>query len=470
VIRQVLARLDQHLVSIVGLNESIAHDLGMSQRTGARTCGRAIVFGIQSALEESVGATPQQTRRPAGRQADASAKVVSLLRSQIDRMTDDAMREIFSGIAAYEASLDPAFINDVREHVHEHYEAVLGCLERGQAVTLEDLVFVRKHAAQRIGQVSVADFIGAFQVGQRVMMDASIALARGEPQRRAVLSLLPLIARYFDVVIVHAADVYLEAEELLASTGERVRRDLLEDLLTGTPPAPGPRLDAARAAGLKDGTPCVVICARPTMALQDPHAARAVATALARAIGLRLAPLTVVRHDEIVVVAPLPSDGPGALAKRLVDTQRRLSERKLPLAVGMSTVYDTLASVGDAYREAVSVRDQVDGAGGVVALPAMTLFDYLTLRGDRTARRMVPAAIEQFVREDVEAGGVLLGTLQAYAAADLNAKLAAETLHIHVNTGHYRLARISERTGCDMRRVADVIELLIAARLVGAPV
>jgi DNA-binding PucR family transcriptional regulator len=180
-------------------------------------------------------------------------------------------------------------------------------------------------------------------------------------------------------------------------------------------------------------------------------------------------PLTVVRHDEIVVVAPVPSDGAEALAQRLAAAQGRLAERKLPLAVGMSTVYQALASVGDAYREAASVRDRLDGDGGVVALPAMTIFDYLTLRGDRTARRMVPPTIEQFVREDLEAGGVLLGTLQAYAAADLNAKLAAERLHIHVNTAHYRLARISERTGCDLRRVADVIEVLIAARLASAP-
>jgi DNA-binding PucR family transcriptional regulator len=77
----------------------------------------------------------------------------------------------------------------------------------------------------------------------------------------------------------------------------------------------------------------------------------------------------------------------------------------------------------------------------------------------------VPPAIERFVAEDLGSGGVLLGTLQAYAAADLNAKLAAERLHIHVNTAHYRLAKIAERTRCDLRKVSDVIELLIAARL-----
>ena len=67
--------------------------------------------------------------------------------------------------------------------------------------------------------------------------------------------------------------------------------------------------------------------------------------------------------------------------------------------------------------------------------------------------------------EDREHGGHLIETLLAYAEADLNAKAAAERLLIHVNTAHYRLGRIAERTGCDLRRLPDVIDLLIAVRL-----
>ena len=37
-----------------------------------------------------------------------------------------------------------------------------------------------------------------------------------------------------------------------------------------------------------------------------------------------------------------------------------------------------------------------------------------------------------------------------------------------MNTAHYRLARIAERTGRDLRRVEDLIDILIAARLADA--
>jgi hypothetical protein len=412
-----------------------------------------------------MAATRPETRQPPPRETEAVARIVSRLRGQVEQLTNNALREIFAGIPAYETSVEPDLVGDVREHIREHYEAVLDSLERGQAVTRDDLLFVRKHAAQRVGRVSVADFIHAFQVGQHVLLDTSIAIATDDTSRRAVLSLVTLIARYFDVAIAHAADVYLEAEQLLASTGERVRRDLLEDLLVGTPPPPGPRLDAARAAGLDQRSPCLVIAARPTQPLDDPHALRAAATALARATRQPVQPLTVVRHDEIVVVAPTPAGHAEDIAESLVETQQRLAQRSVPLAVGMSTVYSGLAAVGDAYREAVFARDRLLTSPGVVALPAMTTFDYLTMHADATAHRMVRPAIEHFVSEDLDSGGVLLATLQAYAAADLNAKQAAQRLHIHVNTAHYRLAKIAERTSCDLRRVSDVIELLIATQL-----
>jgi hypothetical protein len=49
-------------------------------------------------------------------------------------------------------------------------------------------------------------------------------------------------------------------------------------------------------------------------------------------------------------------------------------------------------------------------------------------------------------------------------------RLAAQRLFIHVNTAHHRLTRIEERTGCDLRDLAGVQELLIAIRLARHPI
>ncbi|WP_060886435.1 RICIN domain-containing protein [Streptomyces caniscabiei] len=60
-----------------------------------------------------------------------------------------------------------------------------------------------------------------------------------------------------------AARAYLDEEQFLAVEGDRVRRDLLEDLIAGREPAPGPRLTAATKAGLHPDTPCAVVVAVP---------------------------------------------------------------------------------------------------------------------------------------------------------------------------------------------------------------
>jgi DNA-binding PucR family transcriptional regulator len=140
----------------------------------------------------------------------------------------------------------------------------------------------------------------------------------------------------------------------------------------------------------------------------------------------------------------------------------------MPLAVAVSTVVSSRALIPDAYRETRTVRLAHGSASGVWSLGEMSAFDYLTLRADATASRLIAPAIHEFVQADAHEGEPLIGTLREYLACDLNARRAAERLHIHVNTAHYRLARIAERTGCDLRRVSDLIEILIAARLAEA--
>jgi DNA-binding PucR family transcriptional regulator len=176
----------------------------------------------------------------------------------------------------------------------------------------------------------------------------------------------------------------------------------------------------------------------------------------------------VIRQEEIVAVTPVPQGGATAAVAGLRRAVTGLQQRHIALAAGVSTERTGLADVADAYAEARIARDSLGAAAGVLALPLLTSLDYLVLRDDETARRLIRPQVRRFVEEDVAAGGTLIATLAEFAASDLNAVAAAERLHLHVNTAYYRLDRIAERTGCDLRRLADVMELLIALRLLGA--
>jgi sugar diacid utilization regulator len=392
------------------------------------------------------------------------------LELRLDAMADEATERIVADVPAYHGA-DEQLRRDVRAHVLAHLRANLESLGADRDVTREDLLFVRPHAARRAKRVSITEFVQAFYVGERVLWETALALADDDASRRAALALASHQPRYFEVATTHAAEVYLETQEQLAATGERIRRDLLEDLLAGREIEPGARLDAARAAGLQDEVPVVVIAARPCGGpggSGEEQLLRGGAAALARAIGGRTPPLAVVRQDEIVVVVPATDGLPAAIASRLADVQQRLADGGLPLAVAVSTTVPGLADVPDAYREASMIRTARGATPGVVALSDLTAFEYLTLRADPTASRLIAPAIHEFVAQDFADGGQLIATLREYVACDLNARRAADSLHIHVNTAHYRLGRIAERTGRDLRRVSDLMEILIAARLADA--
>jgi PucR C-terminal helix-turn-helix domain/GGDEF-like domain len=386
------------------------------------------------------------------------------LEQRLEELADEATGKIVTEIPAYR-SFDESMRHDVRAHVMSHLRASLETLGLSREVTREDLLFVRPHAARRTRRVSLSDFVQAFYIGERVLWDTALTLANDEDSQRAALAFASHLPRYFEVATTHAAEVYLEAQEQLAATGEAVRRNLLEDLLAGRAPEPGPRLDAARAAGLQDGSSFAVISATAASGQGDEELLRGAAAALARAVGGRTHPLAVVRHDEIVVVVVASGGLKAAPAPKLLEVQRRLADGGMPLAVSVSTAVPSLAQVGDAYREARTLRTARGSQPGVVALSDLSAFEYLTLRPDPTASRLIAPAIHEFVAQDAEEGAPLVTTLRQYVACDLNTRRAADSLHIHVNTAHYRLARIAERTGRDLRNVSDLLEILIAAQL-----
>jgi sugar diacid utilization regulator len=208
-----------------------------------------------------------------------------------------------------------------------------------------------------------------------------------------------------------------------------------------------------------------VLVAVPVAPVGDAYGLRSAASLLGQAAGDSARALTVLRQDEIVIVRALRDSAAGVPGAPVRAAWRNLADQGTRLAVGMSTRYDTVIDLGKAYREAVSALGTLPPEGGVVCLSDLSVLDYLTLRADETAARIVPTALRTFVTEDSRSGGTLIRTVEEYAASDLNVKAAARRLGVHINTAHHRLARVEERTGCDLRRLADLQELLIAIKL-----
>jgi sugar diacid utilization regulator len=289
--------------------------------------------------------------------------------------------------------------------------------------------------------------------------------AHDEITSRTVLALVGSVIDYVNLATTYAAELYAEIEQEAIAGGERVRRDLLEDLVSGRAVVTGPGQEAARSAGLSPSTPCLVVVAVPRSDTPDEHVLRSATGAIARACAGRLMPLTVLRRDELVIVAPAPGADSRPVAHNLAETQQRLARQDIRLAIGMSTVQSGLVGVGDGYREARGAAECLGPSGGVLALPNLSALDYLISFRDPTAQRLIPQQIQRFIGEDMERGGVLTATLVAYFESDLNVTAMSKRLHIHANTAHHRLQKIAEQTQLDLRRLDDVLQLVVAIRL-----
>ena len=383
--------------------------------------------------------------------------ILERLRRRRDEVVEVTVRRIWEEIPAY-GSMPRGLADDVREHVSKHFDALEGVLSADTPPTREALLFTRSHTAARVGRIPLADYMAAFRTFLDVMWHDLLADATDEASSQAVLMLVGLVIDYVNLATTYAAELYGEIEQIEATGADRVRRDLLEDLVAGRPVLPGTAQDAARAAGLAPTTACLVIVAVPRETAPDEQLLRSAAGAIARACSTQLPALSVMRRDEIVVVAPVREVA-------LKTVQDRLARQNVRLAIGVSTVQPGLGGVAAGYHEARGAAESLGPSGGVLALSTLSALDYLISFRDPTAERLIPQAVQQFIKEDLERGGVLTSTLMAYFESDLNVTAMSKRLHIHANTAHHRLNKISEQTARDLRKLDDVLQLVVASRL-----
>jgi DNA-binding PucR family transcriptional regulator len=404
---------------------------------------------------------------PAGRLGPIARDLVDGFEAQRDEAVEEVVRAILEEVPGYR-SLEVTGRADVAAHVGLNHDALVRFLRQDRPLTREDLMFVRAPTTRRASaRLPLSDYLQAFRIGYRVMWAQLVSGAEDVEAQAAALSLVRPVMEYINLVSTHAAEVYVDVEQRLLAEVERVRRDVLEDLLEGRRPPVGPREEAMRSAGLSGTTPYAVVAAFPRSSEGAEYAMRTAAMVFTRLAGTTT-PMSVQRGDELVLIAAVGEDRGRRLAAGLRSCHDRLLGQGVTPAIGMSTVVTGLEHVPAAYREACEARHRVEGTGGVLALCELAAFDYLTLIGDETAQRLISDDVARFVEDDLADEGALTATLLEYVACDLNAKVAAERLFVHVNTMHYRLARIGERTGRDLRRLADVLELLIAVKLATA--
>jgi sugar diacid utilization regulator len=381
-----------------------------------------------------------------------------------DQLSVEVAAILTAEIPAYAQLSGPQFDADLREAIGEHHDALVSYLRTPRRLEAADLEYVRRSAAERarIG-LPLADYLRALRLGQRRLWEELVAIA-GPRSASFLADTTRSVMDFIDDAAVVAAEAYLEEQQTLLAEADRVRRDLLEELLRGREPPPGPGRTIARAAGLHWAARCVLILAVVNNPDIEERRLRHAATLLERAVAEKVRPLVVVRQHEIVIVRAVTKE-PVRLTRPLQKARQALAADGIDISVGVSAVHGSPSSLPDAYMEAVSAVDSAGAREGVLVLADLRAFDYLLMSADETSGRLVRPLLHQFASDDAESSGIYSETLRAYVDTDLNVKTAADRLGVHPNTLHYRLSRITEKTGCDLRNLVDIVDLMVAFQL-----
>ncbi|MFI1460202.1 PucR family transcriptional regulator [Nocardia carnea] len=408
----------------------------------------------------------------------ARTRVAGIVYDRAEEIAEQGSTAILAQVPGY-AGRDSEFRADVHDQVARLCRTGLGALLDQRRVTATDLAHTRRAAVRRARSgLPLADYITAFRLGQQTVWKNLIAHAGDSPTARdATLSLVLPLTRYCDLISTEATQAYLDFQQHQSAEAGREEHDLAQALLGGTLPERGPLPAAAAAHGIgpAPGERFVVIAAAVLdssersahSATEAPHI---VSSALARTGVNGHRTLAVARDTDIVAVAGLGRATAGELCSRLRRTRDTLLAEGITTAFGISTVVTGVEQLPRGRQEAVSALDLLPDSGGVLALPELTPFRYLVLSSDETARSLVDPRIARALADDQAKGGVLADTIRAFIAADTNLREAADALRIHHNTAKYRLRRIQQLTGRNIRTVTDLVELLVAIELRQVPV
>jgi sugar diacid utilization regulator len=378
---------------------------------------------------------------------------------------------VFDEIPAYRSIAAPVVHGTVLAHSLDHVHAVARAIRTWSLPSGEELVFVKTRGALRASQqVPLTALLHSYRLGHRTVWERLVRLlARFDNPLDAALALTTLTLSYTDLISVALAEGYVERQRSMLAELDRDRRDLLENILQGTLERKADTLRLASSFALVPGGDFLVVVMSRVSESQMPagEAETRAAEALRRHLAMGVAqPFVVIRHGEVVSIAPLARARAAAIARLVRMAHAELAQRGERWAAGISTMCSGLVEVARGYQEARRAFESVAVDGGVCVLLETRVHDYLVQRSDGTALRMIPSAGRRVFESTSAADHILVETLKVYARAEMSARVAADQLAVHPNTVTYRLQKLGELLGRDLAKFSDLVEVLTWASLI----
>lgn len=245
----------------------------------------------------------------------------------------------------------------------------------------------------------------------------------------------------------------------VAETENRVRGELITDLLTAPGRDPAGLVVRGRRLGIDLDSPCLVLVAETAEGHRDK---------LAGAAGQYLFGSDGISAEQAgTVVVLLPHDGsrPGEAARAAAGQLTHLAAAPVTVAAGGPAAGP--AALADAHAEALRCLRalQALGRAGDGASAAELGFLGVLLGNAHDVESFVTATLGPLLDYDARRGTELVRTLGAYFACGGTLTRTKDELHLHVNTVVQRLERIQALLGPGWNTPERALELQLALRL-----
>lgn len=276
----------------------------------------------------------------------------------------------------------------------------------------------------------------------------------------------------------HAATVLaleIVKERVARATEERLQADFLSDLVSGRDEVEERIADRARHHGLAFGLEhrVLVLCLDECDHDHERQRGR-VLRLIGDAVSERL-PGSLLRQVSNVVTVAAPTErlaDPLSVLRHLLDELRRRTDHVapgLPLSAGIGGVARTPRGFADSHREAVQCVELVQRLGRTGQTVAADELGTLRLVIDSRHPAELAALAQQVLGPVLPGGagdGVLFDTLDAFLDCGGDVRACAERLYVHPNTVRYRMHRVEELCGLDLRDPNDLLQATLARLIV----
>ncbi|MGH4027201.1 MAG: PucR family transcriptional regulator [Pseudonocardiaceae bacterium] len=291
--------------------------------------------------------------------------------------------------------------------------------------------------------------------------DRLIALAQPRNEILGVLALIDparTVGRHEVFALVHGATVLaleLAYQRKLAEMELRLRRDLVDDLITGTDQ--GNAFARAEAVGHDLRAPHYIAVVQWQDTANDETFAEAIARA-ARATGMR----SLLARLYGVVVLLISGEPPGRALYEEVSREVGTTTG----AIGISGRCESLADLPQSFHKALRalhIRQKSSFPDGVCTFGELGIYRILGAEDGET-ELFVQEWLGALLDYDNRHRANLVRTLSEYLECGGNYSHTAQVLVIHRSTLRYRLQRIREVTGLSLQDPDSRLNLHVATR------